>query len=233
VTKLFFYGHACFSLEKRNARVLIDPFFKGNPHLSTVPELKPSLILVTHAHYDHLGDAIEIAKREGSALLGQPELMDYCKSQGAENLVKLHYGGTVGFDFGSVKMVPAWHTSSIGEERLYGGNPCGYIINFFDKTYYHAGDTCLFGDMMIIAESTPIDIALLPIGGRFTMGVVDAITAVNLLKPKIVIPMHYGTFDVHLKDPTEFKERAGSETEAKCVVMEPGTFYEVPEKLQS
>jgi L-ascorbate metabolism protein UlaG (beta-lactamase superfamily) len=232
VTRLFFYGHACFALEEGNAKVLIDPFFKGNPHLSTTPELKPSLILVTHAHYDHLGDAIEIARKTGSALIGQPELVEHCKKNGAENIVKLHYGGTVDFDFGSVKMVPAWHTSSIGEERLYAGNPCGYVINFFEKTYYHAGDTCLFGDMKIIAESTPIDIALLPIGGRFTMGVSDAIIAVNLLNPKIVIPMHYGTFDVHLKDPTEFKKRVESETRARCVVMEPGTFCEVPELLR-
>jgi len=233
VTKLFYYGHACFGLEEGNAKVLIDPFFKGNPHLSEMPELEPSHILVTHAHYDHLGDAIEIAMKAGSALVGQPELLDYCKKNGAENLVKLHYGGIVDFDFGSVKMVPAWHTSSIGEERLYGGNACGYVINFHGKTYYHAGDTCLFGDMRIIAESTPVDIALLPIGGRFTMGVSDAITAVNLLNPKIVIPMHYGTFDVHLKDPTGFKERVESETKANCVVMEPGTSYQVPEHLKS
>jgi L-ascorbate metabolism protein UlaG (beta-lactamase superfamily) len=152
-----------------------------------------------------LGDAIEIAKEKNATILAQPEIVNYVTRMNVKQTIKLHYGGRITLDFGNVKMVPAWYSSSLGEEGLYGGNPCGYVVNFLGHIFYHAGDTALFGDMKIIGESDPVEVAMLPIGDRYTMGIDYAVKAVSLIKPQVVIPMHFNTFDVIVQDPEEFK----------------------------
>jgi len=228
VTQLLFFGHACFAIKGKDFIVLIDPYLKGNPHLSSFPQdLTPNLILITHGHYDHLGDAIEIAKEKNATILAQPEIVNYCQKMGVKQTIKLHYGGRIALDFGSVKMVPAWHSSSISEEGLYGGNPCGYVINFLGHIFYHAGDTALFGDMKIIGESDPVEVAMLPIGDRYTMGIDDAAKAVSFIKPKIVIPMHFNTFDVIIQNPEEFRRLVELNTTARCIILKPGGCLEL------
>ncbi len=226
--QLLFLGHACFALKNKNFTLVIDPYLKGNPHLSSLSvDLVPNLILITHAHYDHLGDAIEIAKQQDAAILAQPEIVNYCQKMGVRQTFKLHYGGRIRLDWGDVKMVPAWHSSSLGEEGLYGGNPCGYVINFLGHIFYHAGDTALFGDMKIIGECDPVEVAMLPIGDRYTMGIDDAVRAVSLIKPQVVIPMHFNTFDVIVQDPEEFKRKVEQNTATGCIILKPGQHFEI------
>lgn len=228
--KIKFYGHACFSLEKDGQVVLIDPWLRENPVVSAFPEgLRPALILATHGHHDHLGDAVEISKRVGCPILAVPELVSFCAKQGATTTVG-HYGGTLSFDFGTVKIVPAWHTSSVmvGDERVYAGSPCGFVIRFHGRTFYHAGDTALFGDMKLIGDATPLDYAFLPIGDLATMGIEDAVVAVELLRPRLVIPMHYNTWERIAQDPQGFKGRVEARTPTRCLILHPGEEHEVP-----
>jgi L-ascorbate metabolism protein UlaG (beta-lactamase superfamily) len=227
--KITFYGHACFSIDDGRSNVLIDPWFKGNPMAGDIPDgLKPSLILATHGHHDHLGDAAEIASAAGATIVSTPEVCHHCAKSGA-TVAPVHYGGTVTFDSASVTVVPAWHTSSItvGEDRIYAGNPCGFVIRLGEKAVYHAGDTCLFGDMALIADRFALDCAMLPIGDRFTMGPEDALKAVKLLAPKVTIPMHYNTWDPIKQDADAFKQAVEKDTGSTCMVMEPGETKEI------
>ncbi|MBI4319353.1 MAG: metal-dependent hydrolase [Chloroflexi bacterium] len=227
MTKITYLGHSCFTLEKDGALILIDPFLTGNPMAAAGPaQVNPTLILATHGHGDHLGDAVDVSKRTGAPIMGTYELGMRCQAAGAK-VVAGHYGGIVSFDFGKVKIVPAWHSSSIGDDLLFAGNPCGFVVTFPDTTVYHAGDTTVFGDMRLIAQATPIDIALLPIGGFYTMGVDDAVIAVELLQAKEVIPMHYDTMDVIKQDPLEFKQKVEARTKAQVVILKPGEAYVV------
>lgn len=222
-----YLGHSCFSLQRDHAQILIDPFLTGNPLAAAAPEkLNPDLILVTHGHGDHLGDAVAISKRTGVPVLAVYEMAQRCGKAGAK-VIGAHYGGAVSFDFAKVKLVPAWHSSSVGDEFLYAGNPCGFVVQFPDKTIYHAGDTTVFGDMKLIAEMTPIDVALLPIGGHFTMGIDDAVKAVELISPAVVIPMHYNTMPEIEQDPLEFKARVESSLKTRVVVLKPGEQHSV------
>ncbi|MHB1416377.1 MAG: metal-dependent hydrolase [Chloroflexota bacterium] len=233
MAKLKYYSHSCWSLQQDNVNVLIDPFFRNNPMAKGIPDdLRPTTILLTHGHYDHLGDAIEIAKRSGSPILGIKELADYCKEQGVES-IDGNIGGTVKFDFGWVKFVPAWHSSTWTPpgQPPRSTTPNGYVIRFFDHTIYNSGDTGLFYDMKLIGETTPIEIAILPIGGHYTMGVADAAKAVELLAPKITIPTHYHTWPAIDEDPNEFKRKVESQTGAKVVIIQPGGEWEIPASL--
>lgn len=226
--KIIYYGHSCFCLEDGAHSILIDPWFKGNPVATAIPEdLSPQLILVTHGHNDHLGDAVEIANKSGGTIISTPEVCFYCGKQSAKTN-PMHYGGTLALEFATVSAVPAWHSSSIalGEERFYGGNPCGFVVRFGGKVIYHAGDTCLFGDMALIAERFALDYALLPIGDRFTMGPEDAVRAVRLLQPRAVIPMHYDTWDRIAQDATNFQKEVESCTLTKCIVMKAGSAHD-------
>lgn len=225
---LRYLGHSAFVLEADGRQVLIDPFITGNPSATmSADDFHPTAILLTHAHNDHVGDAPELGKRTGCPVITINELGVYLGSQGVPGAIGANHGGTVAFDGGTVKFVPAWHSSSfaVGDGVVAPGVPAGLVVRFGGKTIYFAGDTCLFGDMALIGEEG-IDIAVLPIGGHFTMGPEDATRAVKLIKPKVVIPCHYNTFPPISQDPEIFKQMVEEQTPATCVVLAPGETYD-------
>lgn len=205
--KLTFLGHSAFLLESSDARILIDPFLTGNPVAKTKPEeLKVDYVLLTHGHGDHIGDGVEIAKANNATIVAPFELANYCADKGAQ-VHPMHIGGGFNFPFGRVKLTIAHHGSA-APDGTYTGNPCGFLVTMDGKTVYHTGDTGLFYDMKLIGEMNKIDVALLPIGDNFTMGIDDAVKAAELLQAGLAIPMHYKTFDVINAEPAEFVEKA-------------------------
>ena len=224
MVKVKFLGHAAFLIEG-SKKILIDPFLTGNPQAAVKPEeVEADLILVTHAHGDHIGDAVEIAKRTGAKIVAMFDVANYISEQaeGVE-VIGMNYGPTE-IDGVGIVQVPAWHSSSDGKYSI--GNPCGYIVKLDGKTVYHAGDTFVFLDMGLFSELYgPIDVALLPIGGHFTMGPREAAKAVELLKPKKVVPMHYNTWPPISADPEEFKRLVGDK--AEVVILKPGEELEL------
>jgi len=207
--QLTYYGHDAFFIATSHSRLLIDPFITGNP-LAPVgaSEVQADYVLLTHAHGDHFGDGLEIAKRCKATIISTFELASYCQSQGAK-VHPLHIGGGHDFDFGRVKLTIAHHGNSLDTDNglLAMGPASGILVTADGKTLYHAGDTGLFYDMKLIGEMNSIDIALLPIGDNFTMGVTDAVKAVELLQPKTAVPMHFDTFDIIKADPNDFVAR--------------------------
>ncbi|ALK06683.1 MAG: metal-dependent hydrolase [Methanosarcina sp. 795] len=226
--KITWLGHSAFLLEAEK-RLLIDPFISGNPMAPCTPEeLNPDVLVITHGHQDHLGDAIEIGKRTGCRIISIHEVANYIKSKGvfAEGMNK---GGTMNVEGIKLTMTNALHSSSIDASGFSfdGGSPAGFIIQINGRTIYHAGDTGVFGDMQLIGELYEPEIALLPIGGHFTMGIKEAVKAVELIRPKIAIPMHYNTFDVISQDPLEFQQSVESKTSTKVIIMKPGESIEL------
>ncbi len=214
------YGHACFSIVGGGATLLTDPFLTGNPlAAATADEVSADYILVSHAHGDHLGDAVPIAKRTGATIIANFEIATYCGNEGAK-AHPLHIGGGRDFPFGLVKLTIAHHGSSF-PDGSYGGNPAGFLLTLEGKKIYHACDTGLFYDMKLIGEEG-IDLAILPIGDNFTMGPEDALKAVKFIEPKIVVPIHYDTFEVIEQDPHAFARMVEAETSARCMVLKPG-----------
>jgi L-ascorbate metabolism protein UlaG (beta-lactamase superfamily) len=227
MVKVTFIGHSCFLLDNGTQRLLIDPFVKGNPSAkATDAVMKPDFILVSHGHGDHLGDAVEIAKASGATIISNYEIATYCGTKGARNVHPLHIGGGNKFSFGSVKLTIAHHGSSLGDNFQYGGSPAGFIIRTDGKIIYHSGDTGLFLDMKLIGELDPIDLALLPIGGNFTMDISDAVRAVEFLKPRKVIPMHYNTFDMIASNPKEFVDKI-KPLGTEGIILKPGETYKL------
>jgi L-ascorbate metabolism protein UlaG (beta-lactamase superfamily) len=223
-----FLGHSCFLFQDGGRSILIDPFLTGNPQAAaTADSLNPTAILVTHAHNDHLGDAMAIAKRAGALIVSTFEIATFCQQQGV-NAHGMSQGGSHTFEWGWVKLTLAFHGSTYIDDKGFHtlGNPAGVLLRLSGKTVYHAGDTALFGDMTLIGRQNKIDLALLPIGDNFTMGPEDALEAVKLLQPAVVVPMHYNTFDLIAQDPVPFADRVQSETGARCVVLEPGGSVE-------
>ncbi len=207
--KLTYYGHDAFLIETSTARIVIDPFLTGNPLASVAAaDVDADYILLSHAHGDHFGDALEIAARCDATIVTTFELASYCQAQGAK-AHPMHIGGGHSFDFGHVKLTIAHHGNSLetGHGMLSMGPPAGLLVTADEKRLYHAGDTGLFYDMKLIGEMNPIDLALLPIGDNYTMGIDDAVKAVELLQPGLAAPMHYGTFDLIQADPGEFVRR--------------------------
>ncbi|WP_129600878.1 metal-dependent hydrolase [Anaerophilus nitritogenes] len=222
--KIQFLGHSCFYVEENNFKALIDPFMTGNESCPLSPCDFSSIthIFVTHGHTDHLGDTLEIAKKNDATVITNYEIACFLKENDV-NAHPMHIGGRTSFDFGVVKMTPALHGSSIQTKEgiLYGGNPCGFVIEVKNHKIYHAGDTGLTMDMKLL-EIENIDVALLPIGGNFTMDIQDASLAVDFIKPKKVIPMHYNTFPLIQADPLQFKTKI---TSSEVIILNPGQTY--------
>jgi len=222
-----FLGQSCFELKAGGATVLTDPFLTGNPKgAASADELEPDVILLTHGHADHLGDTVDIAKRTGATVLAIVELANEIGEAGVENVVDPNLGGTVKFDWGWVKLVPAWHTavSPSGTPHV----AAGLLIHIGDRLVYHLGDTCLFGDMQLIARrGDKVDLALVPIGGHYTMDRFDAVTACELIDPSEVIPCHYDTFPLIETDAQAFKSDVQNAGFSQVVVLEPGGTHTV------
>lgn len=224
VVELTYHSHACFSVTVGDTDLLLDPFLTGNELAEITPdEVEPDYILISHGHGDHVGDTVEIAKRTGAMAISNFEIVTWLMNQGVENTHPLHIGGGRDFPFGRVKLTMAMHGSAL-PDGSYGGNPAGFLLTLDGKKIYHACDTGLFYDMKLIGEEG-LDVAILPIGDNFTMGPDDALRAVKLLEPKVVIPIHYDTFDVIQQDPYAFASRVEAETSSKCVVLKAGDTY--------
>jgi len=221
-----YLGHSAFAMNDGTREVLVDPFLTGNPLAAAKQEeFSPVAILLTHAHNDHVGDTITIAKRSGAMTVSTFELGTYLESQGVHANYGNH-GGTLKFDGGSAKIVPAWHTSSYStpDGVVAPGVPAGLVVRFGGKTIYFAGDTCLFGDMSLIGEEG-LDIAVIPIGDHFTMGPQDAVRALKLLKPAVAIPCHYNTYPPLKQDARAFASEAQEKAGVKVEVLDPGATY--------
>ena len=238
MTDIRFLGHACFELSDGTSRVLIDPFLKPNNPVATVSadELDPTSILVSHGHVDHLADAVGIAKRTGAPCAAVVELANWLGELGAPEVIDPNLGGTVEFDWGWAKLVQAFHTSTApgSAEAPFSptsgttiGGAAGWVISIGGTTVYHTGDTALFGDMRLIAERTPVDVALVCVGGHYTMDRHDAVAAVEMIGPSTVIPMHHSTFPPIETDLGAFKADVESQTDASCAVLEPGETLSV------
>jgi L-ascorbate metabolism protein UlaG (beta-lactamase superfamily) len=205
--KLTYHGHSCFELEAEGKRIIVDPFITGNQHAKIKPsDVKVDAVLVSHGHGDHIGDAEEIAKNNGCQIVANFEISNYLADKGLETHA-MHIGGAHTFEWGRVKLVPALHGSSM-PDGSYGGQPAGFLIWMGGKAVYYAGDTAVHSDMALYGRLNPIDLALLPIGDNFTMGIDDAVEAAVMCKAKAVMPIHYDTFPVIPADPREFAKKA-------------------------
>lgn len=227
--KLTYWGHSCFYLETGKYRLVIDPFLTGNPKAPVkATDVQCDYVLVSHAHSDHMGDALSLAKSNNATVISTFEVGTYLARQGA-TAHTMGIGGAFQFPFGKVKLTIAHHGSSAEtEDGLVNlGPPAGILITVEGKTIYHAGDTGLFLDMQLIGESAAIDVALLPIGDNYTMGIEDAVRAIGMLRPKIAIPMHYGTFGLIDVDPHQFVEQARSQENCRVELLQPGESLEL------
>ncbi|MCS7113823.1 MAG: metal-dependent hydrolase [Nitrososphaerota archaeon] len=215
------FGHAAFKIEMTGKTIFIDPWLNGNPAspIKASDVGKAEIVYVTHDHFDHLGAAFEICKRTDAAFVATFELGNYAKENGVKRVFGLNIGGSVEIEGVKLHMVQAFHTASRGV-------PTGVVLEGEQKRVYHAGDTGVFGDMRLIGELYPLDLALIPIGGHFTMDASEAAEAVRLLKPKAVIPMHYGTFPVLAQSAQEFVEKVEKRASGvRVIVLKPGESY--------
>jgi L-ascorbate metabolism protein UlaG (beta-lactamase superfamily) len=221
LAKIKWLGHSCFEIELMNKTILIDPWLDGNPNATAKASdiKKADVVCVTHDHSDHLGDAFDICKRTGATFVGIHELSVYAQEKGVKEAVGINIGGTVEARGIEISMVNAFHSCTRGA-------PVGLILKGEGKTIYHAGDTGLFGDMRLIGEVYDPDVALIPIGGYYTMGAKEAAEAVKLIKPKVVVPMHYQTFPVLAPTAEDFVKVVTEKLpEVKVVVLKPGEAY--------
>jgi L-ascorbate metabolism protein UlaG (beta-lactamase superfamily) len=219
-----FLGHSAFELRDGDTSVVIDPFLTGNPKAAVEPgDLSPTTILLTHGHADHIGDTVDIAKASGAPVVAIVELAGEIGEEGVDTFDP-NLGGTVKFDWGWVKLVPAWHTSTTPKGTV--NTPAGMVINFAGKTIYHLGDTALFSDLKLVAgRGDPIDVALMCIGGHYTMDRIDAATAAEFVGATTVIPCHYNTFPPIETDAEQFKADVENSTSSQVVILDPGETH--------
>jgi L-ascorbate metabolism protein UlaG (beta-lactamase superfamily) len=217
---LRYLGHSCFELSDGDVTVLIDPFLTGNPKAAaSADEVDATTVLVTHGHGDHIGDAVAIAKRTGATVVAITEIAGELGEEGVA-VVDVNLGGTASFDWGWVKLVPAWHTSTTPKGTV--NTPAGLLIDFRGTVIYHLGDTCLFSDLALVGKRHPIDIALMCIGGHYTMDRHDAVEAARMIGPRVVIPCHYNTFPPIETDAQAFAADVENSTASEVVVLAPG-----------
>ena len=220
-----FIGHGTVELTEGSTNVLIDPFLAPNSPVAPVSaeEVEPTHILVTHGHADHTSDLMPVALRTGAHVVAIVEISRWVAGKGHEANSEINIGGTARFEWGWVKMVQAFHTNTLeGEDGIMVGPPAGLVVNIGGKTVYHLGDTGLFGDLKLIAESTPVDVALIPIGGNYTMDRHDGVTAAKLIGAETVIPIHYDTFPPVETDAEAYKADVEAQTSSKVVILKPG-----------
>ena len=231
-----FHGQSCFELSEGETTVLVDPFLKPNNPIAvhTGEEVNPTHIALSHGHADHMADAVPVAKRTGAECVAIVELAHWLEAQGVESVNDPNLGGTVSYDWGYISLVPAWHTNTIpgsgedpfsAETGVVVGPAAGLVIKIGETTVYHAGDTCLFSDMKLIAQRSDIDVFLVPIGGHYTMDRHDAVVACEFVGAKTVIPMHYDTFPPIETDAGAFKSDVESQTSSQVVVLDPGQTH--------
>jgi L-ascorbate metabolism protein UlaG (beta-lactamase superfamily) len=219
-----FLGHAAFELRDGDTTVLIDPFLTGNPRAAvSADELSPDAILLTHGHVDHLGDTVPIAKRSGADVVAIVEIANELSGEGLQKVHDPNLGGTVELDWGRVRLVPAWHTSTTPKGTA--NVPAGLVVGIGDKVVYHLGDTALFSDLALAGRREPIDVALMCIGGHYTMDRLDAVEAARLLGAKQVIPCHYDTFPPIVTDAQAFKADVDAAGASQVIVLAPGESH--------
>lgn len=225
--KISYHGHSVVRIETGGKTILFDPFITGNGLTDLkASEVKVDVIILTHAHNDHVGDTVELAKRNDALVITNADLATYLGWQGVRTH-GMNIGGGYEFDFGKVKMTQAFHGSGYATEDqqiIYGGMPAGVLLFAEGKTVFHAGDTGLFSDMKLIGERHPIDLAFLPIGDNFTMGPEDAAVAAEFLQAKMVVPIHFNTFPPIKQDPQQFINLL---QENKGRVLQPGEIIEL------
>ena len=221
-----FHGQSCFSLIDGDTKILTDPFLKPNNPVAvaTAEEVEPTVIALSHGHADHIADAVAVAKRTGAHCVALTEVAGWLGGQGIEKVSDPNLGGTVSFDWGWIKLVPAWHTNTLPDGTVIG-NPAGMLINIGGKTIYHTGDTCLFSDLKLIAERNPVDILMLPIGGHYTMDRHDAVVAAQFVGAETVIPMHFNTFPPIETDAAAFEADVEAAGAGSVVILEPGEMH--------
>ena len=219
-----FLGHACFELTEGDTRVLVDPLLTGNPKAAVeASEPEPTHLFLTHGHADHWGDVVDIAKRTGAQCVAIVELAGELGEQGVENVADPNLGGTVEFDGGWVRLVPAWHTSPTPGGTV--NTPAGLVINLGGRTVYHLGDTALFSDLGLVKQRDEIDVALMCIGGHYTMDRHDGAVAAELVGARQVIPCHYDTFPPIATDADAFRQDVEGRSSSEVVVLAPGDTH--------
>jgi L-ascorbate metabolism protein UlaG (beta-lactamase superfamily) len=225
-TKFTWFGHSAMGLETAGYRILVDPFFTGNPAASiSAEQAAADFILLSHGHGDHFGDLVAVAQRNGAVVISNDEIATYLDGRGLKTHHQ-HIGGGYHHPFGYLKLTQALHGSGL-PDGSYGGNPAGFLLTTLDqKKIYLACDTGLFGDMRLIGEEG-IDLAVLPIGDNFTMGPDDALRAVRLIQPRLVVPIHYNTWELLAQDPHAWASRVQAETQTRVSVLRPGESLEI------
>ncbi len=209
--RITYYGHSCFLVEINGKKLLFDPFISQNPLASNIDtgKIKADFILVSHGHADHTADLLSLANQTGATVVSNWEICSWVQSKGYKKVHPMNIGGHWIFEFGKVKCVNAVHSSSL-PDGTYGGNPMGFLIETPDGKFYYAGDTALHLDMKLIGDYKKMDLAFLPIGNNFTMGIDNAVIASDFIRCDRIIGMHYDTFDMIKIDHDEAKKKFDS-----------------------